>query len=162
MIFHANFMSTDQTLSVSQFFNVINISSFIKFWPLCLPKLERDDSCLLQIMVKRQRTAFPPNFVHSLDGSHMMMTAIACKKAGLNFAGASSGFSFLSLPYSLFWILITIFDVWLQEFMILIGHMHVMWMKWTGYLEKSLFNSMKHQYWKMYGIFTFLKCSLQV
>lgn len=40
-----------------------------------------------QIMVKRQRTAFPPNFVHSLDGSHMMMTAVACKKAGLNFAG---------------------------------------------------------------------------
>jgi len=38
-------------------------------------------------MVKRQRTAFPPNFVHSLDGSHMMMTAVASKKAGLNFAG---------------------------------------------------------------------------
>lgn len=43
----------------------------------------------MQVMVKRQRTAFPPNFVHSLDGSHMMMTAIACKKAGLNFAGLS-------------------------------------------------------------------------
>lgn len=40
-----------------------------------------------KVMVKRQRTAFPPNFVHSLDGSHMMMTAVACKKAGLNFAG---------------------------------------------------------------------------
>lgn len=40
-------------------------------------------------MVKRQRTAFPPNFVHSLDGSHMMMTAVACKKAGLHFAGLS-------------------------------------------------------------------------
>lgn len=38
-------------------------------------------------MVKRQRTAFPPNFVHSLDGSHMMMTAITCKEAGLSFAG---------------------------------------------------------------------------
>lgn len=39
-------------------------------------------------MVKRQRTAFPPNFVHSLDGSHMMMTAVACRKEGLNFAGS--------------------------------------------------------------------------
>ncbi|KAG2403942.1 DNA-directed RNA polymerase [Vigna angularis] len=39
------------------------------------------------VMVRRQRTAFPPNFVHSLDGSHMMMTAVACKKEGLNFAG---------------------------------------------------------------------------
>ncbi|KAG5527768.1 hypothetical protein RHGRI_028646 [Rhododendron griersonianum] len=51
-----------------------------------LPKI------LLQIMVKRQRTAFPPNFVHSLDGSHMMMTAVACKKAGLNFAGVHDSY----------------------------------------------------------------------
>ncbi|CAJ1835798.1 unnamed protein product [Sphenostylis stenocarpa] len=43
----------------------------------------------LPVMVRRQRTAFPPNFVHSLDGSHMMMTAVACKKEGLNFAGIS-------------------------------------------------------------------------
>ncbi|ERN05778.1 DNA-directed RNA polymerase 1B, mitochondrial [Amborella trichopoda] len=45
-----------------------------------------------KVMVKRQRTAFPPNFVHSLDGSHMMMTAIACKKAGLNFAGVHDSY----------------------------------------------------------------------
>ncbi|CAI0552881.1 unnamed protein product [Linum tenue] len=45
-----------------------------------------------KVMVKRQRTAFPPNFVHSLDGSHMMMTAIACKRAGMNFAGVHDSF----------------------------------------------------------------------
>ncbi|XP_022728128.1 DNA-directed RNA polymerase 2B, chloroplastic/mitochondrial-like isoform X4 [Durio zibethinus] len=45
-----------------------------------------------KIMVKRQRTAFPPNFVHSLDGSHMMMTAVACKKAGLTFAGVHDSY----------------------------------------------------------------------
>ncbi|KAK4426281.1 DNA-directed RNA polymerase 2, chloroplastic/mitochondrial [Sesamum alatum] len=45
-----------------------------------------------KVMVKRQRTAFPPNFVHSLDGSHMMMTATACKKAGLNFAGVHDSY----------------------------------------------------------------------
>ncbi|XP_015895265.2 DNA-directed RNA polymerase 1B, mitochondrial isoform X1 [Ziziphus jujuba] len=45
-----------------------------------------------KIMVKRQKTAFPPNFVHSLDGSHMMMTAVACKKAGLNFAGVHDSY----------------------------------------------------------------------
>ncbi|KAG5016911.1 hypothetical protein JHK85_023047 [Glycine max] len=44
------------------------------------------------VMVKRQRTAFPPNFVHSLDGSHMMMTTVACKKAGLNFAGVHDSY----------------------------------------------------------------------
>ncbi|KAL2344235.1 hypothetical protein Fmac_005520 [Flemingia macrophylla] len=45
-----------------------------------------------QVMVKRQRTAFPPNFVHSLDSSHMMMTAVACKKAGLSFAGVHDSY----------------------------------------------------------------------
>ncbi|KAH7546138.1 hypothetical protein FEM48_Zijuj01G0168800 [Ziziphus jujuba var. spinosa] len=42
--------------------------------------------------VRRQRTAFPPNFVHSLDGSHMMMTALACRDAGLRFAGVHDSF----------------------------------------------------------------------
>ncbi|GFZ18343.1 DNA/RNA polymerases superfamily protein [Actinidia rufa] len=46
----------------------------------------------INVMVKRQRTAFPPNFVHSLDGSHMMMTAVACKEAGLNFAGVHDSY----------------------------------------------------------------------
>ncbi|XP_024018245.1 DNA-directed RNA polymerase 1, mitochondrial [Morus notabilis] len=45
-----------------------------------------------KVMTKRQRTAFPPNFVHSLDGSHMMMTAVACQKAGLNFAGVHDSY----------------------------------------------------------------------
>ncbi|XP_064948513.1 DNA-directed RNA polymerase 3B, chloroplastic-like isoform X2 [Musa acuminata AAA Group] len=44
------------------------------------------------VSVKRQKTAFPPNFVHSLDGSHMMMTAISCKNAGLHFAGVHDSF----------------------------------------------------------------------
>jgi len=52
-------------------------------------------------MVRRQRTAFPPNFVHSLDGSHMMMTAVACKQEGLDFAGISSiGPFLLFIPFS--------------------------------------------------------------
>ncbi|XP_042052753.1 DNA-directed RNA polymerase 1B, mitochondrial-like [Salvia splendens] len=45
-----------------------------------------------KVMTKRQRTAFPPNFVHSLDGSHMMMTAIACSQAGLSFAGVHDSY----------------------------------------------------------------------
>ncbi|XP_044505742.1 DNA-directed RNA polymerase 2, chloroplastic/mitochondrial-like isoform X2 [Mangifera indica] len=45
-----------------------------------------------QVMVRRQRTAFPPNFVHSLDSSHMMMTAVACRNAGLNFAGVHDSY----------------------------------------------------------------------
>lgn len=45
--------------------------------------------CQFQVDVRKQRTAFPPNFVHSLDGTHMMMTAVACRDAGLRFAGLS-------------------------------------------------------------------------
>ncbi|KAH7861977.1 hypothetical protein Vadar_033230 [Vaccinium darrowii] len=44
------------------------------------------------VEIKKQRTAFPPNFVHSLDGSHMMMTAVACRDAGLCFAGVHDSF----------------------------------------------------------------------
>ncbi|KAK3134241.1 hypothetical protein QOZ80_6AG0546730 [Eleusine coracana subsp. coracana] len=44
------------------------------------------------IAIQRQKAAFPPNFVHSLDSSHMMMTAIACKEAGLHFAGVHDSF----------------------------------------------------------------------
>ncbi|CAK9315095.1 unnamed protein product [Citrullus colocynthis] len=42
--------------------------------------------------VRKQRTAFPPNYVHSLDGSHMMLTALACRDAGLRFAGVHDSF----------------------------------------------------------------------
>ncbi|CAM8999044.1 unnamed protein product [Rhodiola kirilowii] len=45
-----------------------------------------------KVMVRRQRSAFPPNFVHSLDGCHMMMTAVACKNAGLSFAGVHDSY----------------------------------------------------------------------
>jgi DNA-directed RNA polymerase len=29
---------------------------------------------------QKQNTAFPPNFVHSLDSTHMMYTSLECKK----------------------------------------------------------------------------------
>ncbi|KAK9855756.1 hypothetical protein WJX84_009892, partial [Apatococcus fuscideae] len=40
----------------------------------------------------RQKNAFPPNFIHSLDASHMMMTALACKDHGLTFAGVHDSY----------------------------------------------------------------------
>lgn len=39
-----------------------------------------------QVDARKQQTAFPPNFVHSLDATHMLMTAAACGDAGLTFA----------------------------------------------------------------------------
>ncbi|VDD94145.1 unnamed protein product [Enterobius vermicularis] len=34
----------------------------------------------------KQINAFPPNFVHSLDSTHMMLTALNCRRLGLTFA----------------------------------------------------------------------------
>ncbi|KAL3568177.1 hypothetical protein D5086_030828, partial [Populus alba] len=84
-----------------------------------------------KVMVQRQRTAFPPNFVHSLDSSHMMMTAVACKGAGLNFAGFSliTGFCLNCCPIPSFDFSLLHIGIPSQEFTIHIGRMHVMWMK---------------------------------
>lgn len=40
----------------------------------------------------RQRSAFPPNFVHSLDSSHMLLTALACKRKGIMFASVHDSY----------------------------------------------------------------------
>uniref|UniRef100_A0A8C3U7H6 DNA-directed RNA polymerase n=1 Tax=Catharus ustulatus TaxID=91951 RepID=A0A8C3U7H6_CATUS len=47
--------------------------------PLC-PTL----SCRKPDTVK-QKNAFPPNFIHSLDSTHMMLTALHCLRKGLTF-----------------------------------------------------------------------------
>ncbi|KAJ3112207.1 DNA-directed RNA polymerase [Phlyctochytrium bullatum] len=40
----------------------------------------------------KQSSAFPPNFVHSLDATHMMLSAIACQKAGIDFASVHDSY----------------------------------------------------------------------
>jgi DNA-directed RNA polymerase, mitochondrial len=44
------------------------------------------------VNVRKQMTAFPPNFIHSLDASHMLKSAIACNQAGLTFASVHDSF----------------------------------------------------------------------
>lgn len=34
----------------------------------------------------KQKNAFPPNFVHSLDSTHMMLTSLYCEQANVTFA----------------------------------------------------------------------------
>ena len=46
----------------------------------------------LPVSRSRQRSAFPPNFIHSLDSSHMFLTALACKRDGLTFAAVHDSF----------------------------------------------------------------------
>ncbi|RIB09389.1 hypothetical protein C2G38_273120 [Gigaspora rosea] len=40
----------------------------------------------------KQRAAFPPNFIHSLDATHMLMTALSCKEKGLTFASVHDSY----------------------------------------------------------------------
>ena len=51
-----------------------------------------DDSSLVPISKYKQRSAFPPNFVHSLDSTHMMMTALECQRLGVTFASVHDSF----------------------------------------------------------------------
>ncbi|CAH2293158.1 DNA-directed RNA polymerase, mitochondrial [Pelobates cultripes] len=40
----------------------------------------------------KQKNAFPPNFIHSLDSTHMMLTALNCYKHGLTFVSVHDCF----------------------------------------------------------------------
>ncbi len=41
---------------------------------------------------RKQLQAFPPNFIHSLDASHMILTALQCDELGLSFAAVHDSF----------------------------------------------------------------------
>ncbi|EDK40635.2 hypothetical protein PGUG_04733 [Meyerozyma guilliermondii ATCC 6260] len=45
-----------------------------------------------QVDARKQQSAFPPNFVHSLDATHMLMTARACGQSGLAFAAVHDSY----------------------------------------------------------------------
>lgn len=41
---------------------------------------------------RKQLQAFPPNFIHSLDASHMLLSALECDEKGLTFAAVHDSF----------------------------------------------------------------------
>jgi len=45
-----------------------------------------------KVQKNKQRSAFPPNYIHSVDSAHMMKTAVACQSDGLTFAGVHDSF----------------------------------------------------------------------
>lgn len=51
-----------------------------------------DTSELLPVNRSKQSSAFPPNFVHSLDSTHMLKTAIKCNEAGLTFTAVHDSY----------------------------------------------------------------------
>lgn len=45
-----------------------------------------------EVFSSRQVTAFPPNFIHSLDATHMLMSALECGKEGIAFASVHDSY----------------------------------------------------------------------
>jgi DNA-directed RNA polymerase len=46
----------------------------------------------LPVSVARQRSAFPPNYVHSIDSTHMLMTANDCARRGIRYQSVHDSF----------------------------------------------------------------------
>ncbi|KAH8678741.1 hypothetical protein BGZ60DRAFT_370335 [Tricladium varicosporioides] len=46
----------------------------------------------LPVSKRKQLQGFPPNFVHSLDATHMLLSALKCDEQGLNFAAVHDSF----------------------------------------------------------------------
>lgn len=45
-----------------------------------------------KVNTSKQASAFPPNFIHSLDATHMMLTALECKVHNLTFASVHDSY----------------------------------------------------------------------
>lgn len=54
--------------------------------------LARSSSSSDPVSKTQQRRAFPPNFIHSLDATHMILTALKCDEVGLSFAAVHDSF----------------------------------------------------------------------
>ncbi|EUC62471.1 DNA-directed RNA polymerase [Rhizoctonia solani AG-3 Rhs1AP] len=51
-----------------------------------------DPNLPTQVDPVKQSAAFPPNFVHSLDATHMMLTALECRAASITFASVHDSY----------------------------------------------------------------------
>ncbi|XP_076451324.1 DNA-directed RNA polymerase, mitochondrial-like [Babylonia areolata] len=49
-------------------------------------------NCFEKPNAMKQKNAFPPNFIHSLDSTHMMLTALYCLRSGITFVSVHDCF----------------------------------------------------------------------
>ncbi|KAJ8901801.1 hypothetical protein NDN08_004006 [Rhodosorus marinus] len=74
------------------------VQPYVKWQSTCVystlqgVRLNRDVTETDRIHRQRQREAFPPNFIHSLDSTHMLMCAARCSEAGLGFSAVHDSF----------------------------------------------------------------------
>ncbi|CAI5437551.1 unnamed protein product [Caenorhabditis angaria] len=57
-----------------------------------LKAVDRKGKLVLMPIPMKQVDAFPPNFVHSLDSTHMMLTSLNCARNGITFAAVHDCF----------------------------------------------------------------------
>ena len=67
----------NQTMFIDTFFQRVSLLSNKDNLPISVPK---------------QKSAFPPNYVHSLDSTHLMLTAVECHKHDIMFAAVHDSF----------------------------------------------------------------------
>ncbi|EJU00189.1 DNA/RNA polymerase [Dacryopinax primogenitus] len=51
-----------------------------------------DPNLPMEVSSRKQASAFPPNFIHSLDATHMMLTALGCRDKQLTFASVHDSY----------------------------------------------------------------------
>lgn len=51
-----------------------------------------DPYALRGVNPRKQRTAFPPNYIHSLDATHMLLSAAECGRKGMQFASVHDSY----------------------------------------------------------------------
>lgn len=51
-----------------------------------------DPSDSAEVNSRKQSSAFPPNFIHSLDATHMLMSALVCRAQGVAFAAVHDSY----------------------------------------------------------------------
>ncbi|KAJ3180861.1 DNA-directed RNA polymerase [Gaertneriomyces sp. JEL0708] len=52
----------------------------------------RDHSVPTPVNAQKQSSAFPPNYIHSLDACHMMLSALSCQAVGITFASVHDSY----------------------------------------------------------------------
>ncbi|KAI0052454.1 DNA/RNA polymerase [Auriscalpium vulgare] len=51
-----------------------------------------DPNAPAEVNAQKQATAFPPNFIHSLDATHMLLTALECRTQNITFASVHDSY----------------------------------------------------------------------
>ncbi|KAK8846742.1 hypothetical protein IAR55_005829 [Kwoniella newhampshirensis] len=51
-----------------------------------------DPNAPSEVSPQKQATAFPPNFIHSLDATHMLLTALKCRQNNVTFASVHDSY----------------------------------------------------------------------